>query len=145
MIVTLDGELGTEPPRKRHEFEMEYKKDSKWHHIIFGEDEIRREWLPAGRAASAHEPAEFAETGETGTVSESAPRASIAAVDLASEQPTVSPSLKESMPGPAPAVKSPPEPKQPPPKKAVKRRRRAAPGPVPLIGMLRPTVRYFQK
>ena len=129
VVVTPHGGLSTEPLRKQHEFEEEYKDDSKWHDIIFAEDEIRREWLPARRAASAHESTEIAETGETGTVSESAPRASIAAVDSASEQPTVSPGLKELMPGPAPAAELPPEPKQPAPKKAVKQRRRRGPRP----------------
>ena len=57
MIVTPHADLSTEPPHKRHEFEQEYKDDCGWHDIIFAEDESRREWPPAGRAASAHEPA----------------------------------------------------------------------------------------
>ena len=56
VIVTPDGDLSTEPPHKRHKFEQEYKDDCGWHDIIFAEDESRREWLPAGRAASAAEP-----------------------------------------------------------------------------------------
>jgi hypothetical protein len=57
VIVTLDGHLSTEPPYKQHAFEEEYKDDRGRHDIRFAEDECRREWLPAGRAASAHEPA----------------------------------------------------------------------------------------
>ena len=57
VIVTLDGNLSTEPPHKQHAFEEEYKDDRGRHDIRFAEDESRREWLPAGRAASAHEPA----------------------------------------------------------------------------------------
>jgi hypothetical protein len=56
VIVTPHADLSTEPPHKRHEFEQEYKDDCGWHDIIFAEDESRREWLPAGRAASAAEP-----------------------------------------------------------------------------------------
>src|SRR6478752_5477872 len=62
VIVTIHGEVSTEPSHKRRKFEEEYKDDSKWHDIIFDEDEIRREWLPAGRAASAHESAKVAAT-----------------------------------------------------------------------------------
>ena len=50
VVVTPHGDLSTEPPRKRHAFEEEYKDDCKWHDIKFDEDEIRREWLPAGCA-----------------------------------------------------------------------------------------------
>ena len=56
VVVTPHGDLSTEPPRKRHEFEEEYKDDGKWHDIKFDEDEIRREWLPAGRAEAEPEP-----------------------------------------------------------------------------------------
>ena len=51
VVVTPHGNLSTEPPRKQHDFEKEYERECGWHDIIFGEDEIRREWLPAGRAA----------------------------------------------------------------------------------------------
>ena len=50
-LLRLYGNLSTEPPRKQHDFEKEYERECGWHDIIFGEDEIRREWLPAGRAA----------------------------------------------------------------------------------------------
>ena len=61
VVVTFHGDLSTEPPRKRHDFEKEYERECGWHDIIFDEDEIRREWLPAGRAAPAYELAEVAE------------------------------------------------------------------------------------
>jgi hypothetical protein len=51
VVVTLHGNLSTEPPRKQHDFEKEYERECGWHTIIFAEDQIRREWLPAGRAA----------------------------------------------------------------------------------------------
>ena len=90
VIVTFHGDLSTEPPHKRHEFEQEYKDDCGWHDIIFAEDESRREWLPAGRAASAHEPA--------------------------SEQPTVSPGPEaESGSASPPAELEPPAPASLPP------------------------------
>ena len=56
VVVTPHGDLSTEPPRKRHAFEEEYKDDCKWHDIKFDEDEIRREWLPAGCAEAKPEP-----------------------------------------------------------------------------------------
>ena len=71
VIVTFYGDLSTEPPHKRHEFEEEYKDDSKWRDIIFDEDESRREWLPAGRAASAHESASERPTVSPGPEAES--------------------------------------------------------------------------
>src|SRR5262249_42872945 len=50
VVVTPHGDLSTEPPRKRPEFEAEYEDDCKWHDIKFDEDEIRAERRPAGRA-----------------------------------------------------------------------------------------------
>lgn len=56
VVVTPHGDLSTEPPRKRPEFEAEYEDDCKWHDIKFDEDEIRAERRPAGRAGLAPEP-----------------------------------------------------------------------------------------
>jgi hypothetical protein len=56
VVVTLDGKLSTAEAHKQHEFEEEYKDDSKWHDIIFFEDEIREEWRAAGRAAAEPSP-----------------------------------------------------------------------------------------
>jgi hypothetical protein len=110
VIVTLDGKLSTEPLHKRHRFEADFEKDSGWHDIIFAEDEIRCEWLPAGRAGSAPELV-IAENGEIST-EESAPRA---AVDSAPEQLTVSPGpeAEPELASPAPAEESMPEPSKP--------------------------------
>jgi hypothetical protein len=58
VVVTLHGDLTTDPPHKQWKFEEEYKDDSKWRDIIFFEDKIRREWRAAGRAAPGADQAE---------------------------------------------------------------------------------------
>src|SRR5262245_36854252 len=56
VVVTLYGDLSTEPAHKRLSFEKAYEKECGWHDIIFDEDEIRREWRPAGHAEAELEP-----------------------------------------------------------------------------------------
>jgi hypothetical protein len=70
VVVTLDGKLSTAEAHKQYEFEEEYKDDSKWHDIIFDEDEIRREWRPAGRVEAEATPERVAAATAAGDQTE---------------------------------------------------------------------------